>query len=84
MKMDDLIPQIDKTCKRQTFLPDIAKVVIVLFLFLAQTVSAYDPEGHKGAGGHHGYGRPKGPPSDIPAHIKERTSADGTGVNLNN
>ncbi|NIQ02084.1 MAG: hypothetical protein GWM98_18130, partial [Nitrospinaceae bacterium] len=35
-------------------------------------------------GGHHGYGRPKGPPADIPAHIKARTSPDGTGINLNN
>jgi len=41
-------------------------------------------DGSKKPGGHHGYGRPKGPPADIPAHIKSRTNKDGTGVNLNN
>ncbi len=41
---------------------------------------------HGGAGGKHGghgYGRPTGPPADIPAHIKERLDPDGTKVNLN-
>ena len=40
--------------------------------------------GKSGGKGHHSYGRHKGPPADIPAHIKERTSPDGKGLNLNN
>ena len=66
-------------------------VPAIAILFLAQSSWGYDPskhagkEGEKGGGkGHHGYGRPKGPPADIPAHIKERTSPDGKGINLNN
>ena len=47
--------------------------ILALSLFLAPSASAYD----------HGHGQPKGPPADIPAHIKERTSPDGAGVNLN-
>ena len=65
--------------------------LIVTTIFLAQSVSGYDPSKHqKGKGGksggkgHHSYGRHKGPPADIPAHIKERTSPDGKGINLNN
>ena len=34
-------------------------------------------------GGGHGYGRRKGPPKDIPAHIIERMDKDGTKINLN-
>ena len=40
-------------------------------------------KGHGGKHSGHGYGRPKGPPADIPAHIKERMESDGTKVNLN-
>ena len=42
--------------------------------------------GHGGKGkhgGHHGYGRRKGPPKDIPAHIRERMDKDGKKINLN-
>ena len=41
--------------------------------------------GHGGKGKHggHGYGRRKGPPKDIPAHIIERMDKDGTKINLN-
>ena len=68
-------------------------IPMVMIVFLTQPVSGYDPSKHQKSGGgkhgggkghHHGYGRPKGPPADIPAHIKERTSPDGTGINLNN
>ena len=41
------------------------------------------PGGKKGGGGHHYY-RQSGPPKDIPAHIRSRTSEDGQGLNLNN
>ena len=34
-------------------------------------------------GGHHGYSRRKGPPKDIPAHIRERLDPDGSKINLN-
>ena len=57
---------------------------------LAYGKSAEPPPGDshmdssKKPGSRHGHGRPKGPPADIPAHIKSRTSKDGTGVNLNN
>ncbi|MEO2044554.1 MAG: hypothetical protein ABGX43_08110, partial [Nitrospinaceae bacterium] len=39
--------------------------------------------GKGGKHGGHGYGRPKGPPVDILAHIRERLDSDGTKVNLN-
>ena len=39
--------------------------------------------GKGGKHGGHGYGRRMGPPTDIPAHIKERLDPDGTKVNLN-
>jgi len=39
--------------------------------------------GGKPSGGHHGYSRHRGPPADIPAHIKQRASEDGTAINLN-
>ena len=60
----------------------------IAILFLAQSGQANDPSKHIGkggkkAGGHHGYSRHKGPPKDIPAHIKERTSPDGKEINLN-
>ena len=29
-------------------------------------------------GGHHGYSRRKGPPADIPSHIRERLDPDGS------
>jgi len=65
--------------------------LIVTTMFLAQSVSGYDSSKHQkdkggksGGKGHHSYGRHKGPPADIPAHIKERTSTDGKGINLNN
>ena len=70
-------------------------MLVTLTVFLAQSVSGYDPSQHQkstegkskhggGGKGHHGYGRPKGPPADIPTHIKERTSPDGRKINLNN
>jgi hypothetical protein len=65
-------------------------VLMIIVVFAAQSVSGYDPSKHQrgvkqgGKGTHHGYGRPKGPPADIPAHIRERTSPDGKGINLNN
>ncbi|SVD97144.1 uncharacterized protein METZ01_LOCUS449998, partial [marine metagenome] len=67
--------------------------LVAITAFMTQSVSGYDPSKHQrdsggkrgdGKGQHHGYGRPKGPPADIPAHIKERTSPDGKGINLNN
>ena len=39
--------------------------------------------GAKGKHGGHGYGRRKGPPKDISAHIRERLDADGSKINLN-
>ena len=72
-------------------------LAVSMSLMLAQPALGTDSSSHQksgvdkhGAGGkkaggrHHGYGRPKGPPADIPAHIKSRTSEDGSGVNLNN
>ena len=68
-------------------------ILMIITALMAQSASGYDPSKHQknsgvkqggGKGKHHGYGRPKGPPADIPAHIKERTSPDGRGINLNN
>ena len=61
---------------------------VIAIFFIAQSSWGYDPSKHAGkggkkGGGHHGYSRHKGPPADIPAHIKERTSPDGKGINLN-
>ncbi|HIE80485.1 MAG TPA: hypothetical protein EYQ03_07625, partial [Nitrospinaceae bacterium] len=39
--------------------------------------------GKAGKHGGHSYGHRRGPPTDIPAHIKERLDPDGTKVNLN-
>ncbi len=66
-------------------------ILIVMTIFFTLPVSGYQSKEHEpskdakkqGRKGHHGYGRPKGPPADIPAHIKERTSPDGKGINLN-
>ena len=67
-------------------------IPIGIAIFLTQSAFGYDPSKHQkdkgsksGEGrGHHGYGRPKGPPADIPAHIKKRMSPDGRGINLHN
>ena len=62
-------------------------LTIFLVLMISMPSQAYDMSKHKGAKtgkyGGHGYGR-KGPPSDIPKHIRSRTSEDGTAINLNN
>ena len=66
-------------------------ILIVMTITFTLPVYGYQPKGSEstkgakkqGGKGHHGYGRPKGPPADIPAHIKERISSDGKGINLN-
>ena len=71
-------------------------IPIAVTIFFTQPTFGYGPKGYepskhqknhdgksRGGKGRHGYGRPKGPPADIPAHIKERMSPDGKGINLN-
>ena len=71
-------------------------IPIAVIIFFTQSAFGYGPKGYEpskhqknhegksgGGKGHHGYGRPKGPPADIPTHIKERMSPDGKGINLN-
>ena len=71
----------------------ITKVLVlgfILMLWMA-TAAAYDLSKHadkkgKGKHGGHHYFMRKGPPEDIPAHIKERLGTnwkDGTAINLN-